>query len=220
MFAKHLITDSIVPLKTSSTGADALGQMDDYKLSHLPIVNNEEFLGLISDGDIYAMSDFDEPLGNHKLSLSAAYVEQHQHIFEVVKQISELKLTLLPVLDDKNNYLGAITLQNLVQHFSKMIAVENPGGMIVIELSHNDYSLSEIAQIVESNDAKVLSLIVTSEKDSTKLEVTIKINKIDIKSVLQTFERYNYSIKATLTESDDYEDLKERYDSFMNYLNI
>jgi len=220
MLAKHLITDSIVPLKTSDTGADALSRMDDYKLSHLPIVNNEEFLGLISDEDIYAMNDFDEALGGYQLSILTAHLTEDQHIFDVIKQFVDLKLTLVPVLDLKNKYLGCITMRQLIENFSKIAAIENPGGVIVLEVSQNDYMLSEIARIVESNDAKVLSLCVVSSPDSTKLEITIKINKIEINGLLQTFSRYNYIVKASFTESDDFDDLKDRYDSFMNYLNI
>ena len=220
MLAKHLITDSIIPLKTSDTGADALGRMDDYKLSHLPIVNNEEFLGLISDEDIYAMNDYDEALGGYQLSLTTAHVTQNQHIFDIIKQFVDMKLSLVPVLDQKNRYLGCITTRQLIENFSKIAAIENPGGVIVLEVSQNDYMLSEISQIIESNDAKVLSLCVVSSPDSTKLEITIKINKIDIQSVLQTFNRYNYIVKASFTESDDFDDLKDRYDSLMNYLNV
>ncbi len=220
MLAKHLITDSIIPLKTSDTGADALSRMDDYKLSHFPIVNNEAYLGLISDEDIYAMNNFDEPLGDHQLSITKAYITQDQHIFEIIKSFVDMKLSLIPVLDLKNKYLGCITTTQLINNFSKIAAIENPGGVIVLEVSQNDYMLSEISQIIESNDAKVLSLCVVSNHDSTKLEITLKINKIDIQNILQTFNRYNYIVKASFTESDDFEDLKDRYDSFMNYLNI
>jgi predicted transcriptional regulator len=220
MLAKHLISELIIPLRTSDTGADALGRMDDYRLSHLPIVNNEEFLGLLSDEDIYVMDDYDEALGGYNLSLTAVHVTQDQHIFDVIKQFAELKLSLVPVLDHKNKYLGSITISQLVENFSKIAAIENPGGVIVLEVSQNDYMLSEISQIIESNDAKVLSLCVVSDPDSTKLEITIKINKIDIQAILQTFSRYNYLVKASFTKTDDIEDLKDRYDSLMNYLNI
>lgn len=220
MLAKHLITDSILPLKTSDTGADALSRMDDYKLSHLPIVNNEDFLGLISDEDIYTMNNFDEPLGAHQLTLVSAYVTQDQHIFDIIKQFVELKLSLIPVLDYNSKYLGCITTKQLINGFSKISAIENPGGIIVLEISQNDYMLSEISRIIESNDAKVLSLCVASDPNTTKLEITIKINKIDIRPVLQTFNRYNYIVKFSFTKNDDFDDLKERYDSFMNYLNM
>ncbi len=83
-----------------------------------------------------------------------------------------------------------------------------------------DYSLSEIARIIESNDAKILSLFVHSWPESTKIEVTLKINRVELGAILQTFNRFNYNIKAIFSEQDDLDDLRERYDSLMNYLNI
>ena len=220
MLAKELISNNIIPIKTSDTGKYALNLMDDFKVSHLPIVNDEALLGLISEEDILGMNSIDEPIGNHKLSLYKPFVDQEQHVYDVIKTFADLKLSLLPVLDNKDNYLGVITLIDLVQYLSKMTAVQNPGGVIVLEVNSNDYSLSEISQIIESNDAKVLSLYILTYTDSTKLDVILKINKIDIAPVLQTFYRYNYTVKATFSENDNSEDLLKRYDLLMHYLNI
>jgi hypothetical protein len=134
--------------------------------------------------------------------------------------ISGLKLSLVPVLDEKNHYLGAIENNSIVHHFATIAAINNPGGILVLEINIKDYLLTEIAQIIESNDAKILSLYITSHTDSTKLEVTLKINKIDLRPVIQTFNRYNYIIKASYTENEFDSDLQDRFDSFMNYLNI
>jgi len=220
MTAKDLITNSVIPLRTSDTGMNALNIMEDLRVMHLPIVNNEEFLGLISQTDIDNLNIPEEPLGNHNLSLTRPFVYQHQNIYEIIRMFSSLQLTLLPVLDSNNNYLGVITLTDLVRNFAKLAAVDNPGGVIILELNNKDYSLSEIAQIIESNDAKVLGLYVTSFPDSTKIEITVKLNKIDIRPVLQTFYRYNYSVTASFSEEGDSDVIKERFDSLMNYLNI
>ena len=131
-----------------------------------------------------------------------------------------MKLTLLPVVDDKNQYIGVITLDQLVYKFSQLTAVLNPGGIIILEINVNDYILTQIAQIVESNDAKILSLYLTPHADSTKMEVTLKINKRDITPILQTFNRYNYVVKATFSEEDLLDDLQDRYDSLLRYLDV
>jgi len=220
MIAKHLITDGIMPLKTSDTGKTALSWMEEYKVSHLPIVNNQEFLGLISELDIYNLNSFDEPLGNHKLSLKHPYVFENQHIYDVLKLVNEQNLSLVPVLNGEGNYLGSINLQNLIKYFTQSLSVDNPGGIIVLEMTYNDYSLTELAKIVEENDAKILSTFLLNHEDSTRLDVFLKINKVDISSILKTFERYNYFVKASYGEEDDNEDLRERYNSLMNYLNV
>jgi acetoin utilization protein AcuB len=220
MTAKDIITNSVVPLRTSDTGVTALNMMEDMKIMHLPIVNNEQYLGMVSQTDINNLNTPEEALGNHDLSIDRSFVYQDQNVFEVIRIISSLKLTLLPVLDRKNNYLGVITLADLVTNFSKITAADNPGGIIILELNDKDYSLTEISNIIESNDAKVLSMYIITFPDSTKLEVTLKLNKIDISSVLQTFHRYNYKVTASFYEEEDNDILKDRFDSLMNYLNI
>lgn len=209
-----------MPLKTSDTGRIALSWMEDFRVLHLPIVNHLGFLGLISEFDIYDFNNLDEPVGNHTLSLATAFVYDHQHIYDVLRLMQQQHLSLIPVIDDNDNYLGSISLQSLLEHFAKSLSVSDPGGVIVLEMSAMDYSLSEIARIVESNDAKILSLFVHSWPESTRIEVTLKINRVELGSVLQTFNRYNYNIKAIFSEQDDLDDLRERYDSLMNYLNI
>ena len=220
MLAKELISDTILPLKTSDSGLNALNLMEEFKVSHLPIVNNSEFLGLISESDIFELNSFEEPLGNHVLSLKKPYVSEDQHVYEVIRQVFEQKLTLIPVVDHNNVYLGSITLQCLVKYFARLAAVDNPGGIIVLEMGIRDYSLSEIARIVESNDASILSSYIMTLPDSTRMEVTLKVNRIDIGPIIQTFIRYDYTIKASFFEGDYNETLRDRYDSFMKFLNI
>ena len=221
MIAKELISDVVFPIKTSNTGKDALHHMEIFKVSHLPIVNNKQFLGLISENDIYDLNKPEEALGNHKLSLISPYVTESQHVYEVIELVSRKKLSLIPVLDKDKNYLGAITLQDLLQAFAKITAIDKQGSIIVLELNINDFSLSEISQIVEGNDAKIISLYVSSPDNSMKLDVTLKINKTDLVSIIHTFNRYNYTIKASFLVAKDIEDLyKDRYDLLMRYLNV
>jgi len=220
MTARELISDEIMPLKTSDSGLMALNWMEEFRVSHLPIVNNNDFLGLLSESDIYEMNSYEEPVGNHGLSLLKPYVLESQHVYDVIRQVYELKLTLIPVVDEKNTYLGSITLKCLVKYFARLAAVDNPGGIIVLSMGIRDYSLNEISRIVESNDARILSLYIDTLPDSTMMEVTIKINRMDIGPIIQTFTRYNYEIKASFFEGDYNDTLRDRYDALMKYLDI
>lgn len=220
MLASELISDNIPPLKTSDSGLIALNWMDEFKVSHLPIVNNKEFLGLISDADILDLNTPEEPLGNHHLSLFRPFVYANQHLYEVLKLIVKMDLSIIPVLNDKNEYLGNISLKSLLLQYAKTAAADQPGGIIVLELNENDYQLSEIAQIVESNDAKILGLYLQSHNESTKLDVTIKVNRENISGILQTFARYDYVVKATFQQVEFSDDIRQRFDLFMNYINM
>ena len=221
MVAKDLISEIIPSLKTSDSGQTALNWMEIFRVSHLPIVNNQDFLGLISDSDIYDMNQPEEPIGNHSLKLFKPYVDAEQHIFEVIGLASRLKLSIVPVLDSNNHFLGVITTSELIRHIAGISAIDQPGGIIVLELVARDYSLSQIAQIVEGNNVKVLSMYITSPPESTKLEVTLKVNTGDLTSVIRTFERYNYEVKTWVSDNDSMDRFyNERFDMLMKYLNI
>lgn len=221
MLAKELISEVVSELKTSDTGQTALNWMEVFRISHLPIVNNLEFLGLISDTDIYDLNDPYQPIGNHKLSLIKPFVRLDQHIFDVISLAARLKLSVVPVLDDHNHYKGVIMVSDLIEALAKMSSLNEQGGLIVLDILQNDYSLSQIAQIIESNDAKILNLYISSPPDSTRMEVTIKLNTNNLMPIIKTFERFEYEVMAWHGEEDDMDSFySDRFDSFMRYLDI
>lgn len=221
MIAAELLVDEIPVVKTSDTGNQALNWMEINRVSHLPIVNNTQFLGLVSDKDIYDNNCEDDPLGNHNLSLVNPFVFEYQHIFEVIDIFAKSNLSVIPVLDKNKNYLGTITLSRLLLSFSKMISVDKAGSIIIFDMTIHDYSAAEIAQIVESNNAKILSLFVIQIENSTQINVTIKIDETDITPIIRTFERYDYDIKASYLYEDVIKSFYEsRYEAFIKYLNI
>ncbi|MFP4041153.1 MAG: CBS domain-containing protein [Bacteroidales bacterium] len=220
MIATDIISDEMPSVKTSDTGLEALNWMTFFKVSHIPIVNNKIFLGLLSENDIYELNNPEEPIGNHNISLHKAFVLPTQHIYEILEIASRLKLTVIPVVSESNEFIGIIKLTDLIHEFAKVSAIEKPGGIIVLEVHVNDYSVSEISQIIESNNAKVLSLYIHTIPDSVRIEVHIKVNVSDITSILQTFNRYEYEVKASHLEMDKHDDLyNSRYELLMRYLN-
>jgi acetoin utilization protein AcuB len=219
MLAKELISDVIPALKTSDTGQVAINWMEVFRISHLPIVNNTEFLGLISDTDIYDLNEPEQAVGNHHLSLIKPFVRMDQHIFEVISIASKLKLSVVPVLDDKNNYKGVVLVSTLINRIAEMSSLKEPGGIIVLSLLQNNYSLTQIAQIIEENGARILNLYVSSTPDSTNLEVTLKLNTTNLMPVIRTFERFNYEVSAWHADDDEMDRFySDRYDSLMRYL--
>ena len=220
MIAKDLISSDVLPLKTSDTGLIAMHWFDEFRVSHLPVVGDSQLLGLISEADVFAAASFEEPIWNFQLQFQNISILQSRHIYEAMKLFADYKLTTLPVVDEKGTYLGVITLADLVEKMAATAAVSNPGGILVLELNANDYSMIEISRIIEDNDAKILSMYVTSPADSTRLELTMKLNRMDIQPVIQALLRYDYTIKASFFESDYFDNLRDRYDMLMNYLNI
>src|SRR3990172_7620858 len=173
MLAYELITEEVPSLKPTDTGKKVLDWMEDLRISHLPVVNKREFMGLVSYADMLDLNDSKKTLNHLRVSMIRAYVRENYHIFDVLKVISTHNVSAVAVLDDQNNYMGVITADSLIQKIAGMPFVHEPGGIIILEINVRDYSLSQIAQIVEGNDAKILNLYVNSHPDTTKMEVTL-----------------------------------------------
>ena len=219
MLAIELLSDVVPAVHKDDLASEALNWMDVFRVSHLPIVDNHEYLGLISDADIFDLNNPDIPVVQHILSLSRPFVKESQHIFEVIDLVSKMKITAVPVLDDENKYLGVITINDLAQELTHLLSADNPGGIIVLQLNVRDYSLSEIAQIVEGNDTKILSLYVRSNKNPETIDVTLKLNRTDVSAVIQTFERYSYKITSIYSENGEVDTmLKDRLDSLLKFM--
>ncbi len=220
MNASNLITEEILPLSLNDTASEALNKMNEYKVSHFPVAHKGRFIGVISEKDIYNNENIEKKLQKDFIHFDNHYVNEQQYIYDVLKLANTQKLSIISVVDDKGLYVGCITQSDIINFFAKSMSVNLPGGVIVLEVNINNYSLTEIANIVESNDAKVLSSYIVSDVNSTKLEIIIKVSKLDLSSLLQTFERYGYQINASFGEEINYDDIKENYDALINYLNV
>jgi acetoin utilization protein AcuB len=220
MTAKDLITDEIPPLKHTDTGEIALRWMDEFKVTHLPVLKNENFVGLISESDILDKMDLEESLDKLFDHLPRPYVKANAHIYEVLFKVSELKISVIPILEEDETYLGCTSIHQIVTLIANTGSIKESGGILVLEVNQSDYSLAQIAQIVESNNAKILSSYIMTSPDSTKLEVTLKINQVELDRIIRTFERYDYIISAAYQKSNFEDDLQLRYDALMNYLKM
>ena len=129
-------------------------------------------------------------------------------------------MSLIPVVDNEYNYRGVITLKSIVENLSNLSSIKEVGGIIVLEVGIRDYVLSEIARIVESEDAKILSVSVNSDESRRKLKVTLKLDKTNIQHIISSFERFNYKIASTFLEEEQGESFKDRYDILMKYLDM
>ncbi len=220
MRAIELITEEIPPLMHSDTGEKALHWMDEFKVSHLPVMKNGNFVGVISETDILDRLHLEESLDKLFDHLPRPYVFSDTHIYEVLAKIAEHKVSVMPILDRNEKYLGCTNVFHLLKLISNTSSIKETGGIIVLEVNQIDYSLAQIAQIVEGNNAKILSSYIMSSPDSTKLEVTLKINQIELDRILRTFERYDYTVKASFQKSSFDDDIQNNFDSLMHYLNI
>jgi len=219
MFAKELISDDISPLLLSDTVELAINMMLEYKIKHLPIVDNNIFIGILYESSIADLKDTNIQIRDCVHSFPKKYITESQHIFEVISEIANNGLTMLPVVDNQMTYLGCIMSFGLINALSQFSSINQPGGIIVLEMNLHDYSLGHIAQLIEENDTQILSSYIYSIPNSTLIELHLKLNRMDLNPVIQTLERFDYTIKIRIFEESN-SDLDDRYESFMKYLSI
>jgi CBS domain-containing protein len=220
MRAIDLITDEIPPLIHTDSGEKALNWMEEFKVSHLPVLKNGNFVGVVSESDILDHLNLDENLDKLFQHLPRPFVFGQAHMYDVIAKMAEFKLSVIPILDQQEHYLGCCSVYHVMTLLANTGSIKEHGGILVLEMNASDYSLAQISQIVESNNARILSVFMTSHQDSTKIDVTLKINSLDLTSIIRTFERYDYHVKASFQDGHGDEDMQWRYDTLMQYLKL
>lgn len=220
MLARSLISETIPPLRKSDNGEKALQWMHKFAVHQLPIVENGKLLNLISMEDVINTTNLELPLSEYKTSFAHPFVFEYTHILEVVRLSSKLNISSIPVLDEDENYVGLITAKDLLKGLNQFSALQHEGSIIELEMPMRNYSLYEIARIVESNELQILSCFTNIHPDLATAEITLKLNSPNLAPLVAAFERYNIQVKAVHQETEYTEDLKERYDSLMRYLNV
>jgi CBS domain-containing protein len=176
--------------------------MDEFCVKHLPVVSEVQFLGIISEDDILDISHKQATIASLDLKLPQVYILDTQHLYDALRVFYEQKLTVLPILNHQMDYLGLLTVQDFIAYLANISAVAQAGGIIVLEISNRDNSLAHIAQIVESENAQILSSYTNEIPNSTKIEITLKINKLDLMPIVASLLRYEYVVSATYNFAD------------------
>ncbi|MEO6914696.1 MAG: CBS domain-containing protein [Chitinophagaceae bacterium] len=220
MLNKDLISASIPPLSLTDTVYQALHLMTDHHLTQLPVISDDKYLGLVTEDQLLNALDENDTLENLQREFSRLSVNANLHFSEAIRVINEFSLTVLPVIDNENLWVGAIAASDLLKFIGKMFGIDEPGGIIVLELEKREFSFSQISKLVETNDAFITQLNTQYDNNLGLLYVTLKINKFEISDIVATFQRYDYSVKYYFGEELYENELKTNYDHLMNYLNI
>ncbi len=221
MTAEELINHMIPPLKITDDAHKAIIWMEELRCNQLPVINEGKFIGLLSEELILEENDIEKKVGDFELIGQKCIVKSGSHFYEVLKLASEYHVQTVGVIDEEENYVGAITVQDTITAFAQSAAVQLPGGIVVLSVNQIDYSLSQISRLVEENNAKILSSSVKiDELDPNKLKVTVKINRLELNHIVATFERFGYKIIARFQETNIQDEEKDRLDMLLRYLDI
>lgn len=221
MIAKELINQMIPPLKLTDSAESAMLWFDEFRTKELPVVDDGEFLGLITEEQIIDENDETKLIRNFELKYANCFVVEEQFFYDVIKVAVENQVELLAVLDKKKKFVGVITIQDTITAFANTTPFQAPGSVLVLSMFGRDYSLSELSRLIEENNARILSSSVKQDPaDTSKIKVTVKINREDISTIVATLERFDYKIISRFQETEVTDTDKGRIDELLKYLDI
>ncbi|MDQ6844332.1 MAG: CBS domain-containing protein [Bacteroidota bacterium] len=220
MLAYELTNNLIPQLKLSDTVSKALQLMSDFKVTHLPVVSEELFLGLISEDDLQDEDNKKTPIEFFQNDFICAFINSNDHFLNAVTICSRYQTNVIPVINDENELVGTIAGQVLLSALGDYAGANESGAMLEFQMERSHFNIAEINRIVESDGAVILHLNSTSIPDTTLLKVSIHINKKEISTLIAAFERYEYSITYYSGEELFENDIDTNYRHLMNYLDI
>jgi acetoin utilization protein AcuB len=221
MIAEDLINQMIPALKPTDTAEKAILWMEELKTNQLPVIEERTFKGLISEDIILESNDLDRKIGDFMLLSENCYVNEDQHLFDIIRLAQECDSELVAIVNSKGEFMGVSRYEDTMKAFSNTLAVQGQGGILVLEMRYMDYSMAEISRLVESDDAKILgSYLSQDNEDPNMVYLTLKMNKEDLTTVVATFERFDYKVVAKFHESNNIETERERLDNLLNFLNV
>ena len=220
MLTKELLSQSLPYLHPHDKVYQALQLMNDNQVNHLPIVDGEKYVGLISEDDLSQEDNDHTELALLQQSFSGFSVKENEHFLKAVQVAAENGLSVVPVLNDEGDLMGTVSYNDLLRYASEFMSLHEPGGLIVLEMESNQYSFNEISKLVETNDAQITQLNTTNDAETGMMQVTIRINKPEVSDIVATFQRYEYNVKYFFGEELYANELKSNYDNLMNYLKI
>ena len=193
MLTRELISNSIPYLHKADKVYQALQLMNDYHVAHLPIVEETKYLGIISEEQLLH-SDDENMLEQLPISDGGTSVQANDHFLKAIQVAVQNKLSVVPVIENEQ-ILGIVTYNDLLKNASDFMSLNDPGALIVLEMESKTYSFTEINKIIESNDAQITQLNTYADPETGIMQVTVRINKLEVSDIISTFQRYEYNIK-------------------------
>ena len=218
MLTRDLISNSIPYLHKDDTVFHALQLMNDYHVAHLPVVENEHYLGIISEEQLL-QSNEENTIKELPVTDGTTSVQANDHFLKAIQMAVTNKLSIVPVVEEKQ-LVGIVTYNDLLKNASEFMSLSQPGGLIVLELESRNYSFTEINRIVESSDAQITQLNTFTDPETGIMQVTIRVSKLEVSDIISTFQRYEYNVKYYFGEELYENELRTNYDNLMNYLKI
>ncbi|WP_157853737.1 CBS domain-containing protein [Thermoflavifilum aggregans] len=221
MVISQFISSRFVPLYPHQQVAEALASMHNQHVQELPVVAEDHFtyLGIATEAQL---NDFpptlrigEIPMGEHKPAIFA-----QANLFDALRVYQQNQLSVIPVLDEAEHYVGTVTVDKLLEGLAKMMNVQEPGAIIQLQMAAHDYMLSDVARLAELNDVRLLDVCTQYDSTHDIVNVYLKTNRMDVQALVATYTRYHYQVVQVYAQESSIDSLRDNYDMLMNYINM
>lgn len=221
MLAAELIDPMLPALKPTDSVGQALDWMQEHRIGQLVLIDQGDYLGIVSEELLLDVGDDQRPLKNILHLFEQVYTYEGQHLYEVLGLVMQQRMDVVAVLNEGREFIGTVSTAELLRQFAQELGVQESGAVLILSLNERDYSMAEISRLVESNNVKIISSYFSSAAygmpDRSRL--TLKLNRQDITAVIATLERFGYQIEAAFANTPVESIDQERLDSLLRYLN-
>ncbi len=218
MQIQNHILNTLPVFKIDDSLEKVISFFKDTTFSHVAVTEKGRFVGVLSENDLENFK-IHKKIEDYRYNLDSFFVRKDTNWLDVLEKFARNEANLLAILGNNENVIGYYDLTDIVSVFIDTPFFTEPGGIIVVAKGVKDYSFSEIAQIVESNNTKVIGAFIT-EMHNDVIQVTVKVGSTNLSEILQTFRRYNYNVLFGNNDDQFLEDLKQRSDYLDKYLNV
>ena len=220
MLNNELINHAIPQLQLQDSISRALQLIQEYRLTHLPVVSGNKYLGMIGEDDLFDAGQENSSIGILQDNFITMAVREEEHFLTSLNCCNLFETNIVPVINQQNEMMGIITATDLLNALGRYSGSNEMGGIIVIEMDRSRFAISEISRIVESNDATILHLNTTFNAENSLLTVTLQLNKKEIATIVSSFERYEYTIVNYFGDEKFENEIHSNYRHLMSYLDI
>ncbi|MNJ93568.1 hypothetical protein D3C87_112510 [compost metagenome] len=220
MLISQFLSNADFSIQNADSIQQALEKLQDMLCKELVVLNGDDYIGLVNETILLDAEDEEAPLSSLKINTAPIQLKFNQHPYDALVMITVYNTTIIPVLDQDNKYIGVSTQLDILKAISSIQSQNESGAIIVLAIGLHDFSLSQIAHLVESDNCRILNCATKINLESDNIEVTLKVDKSNINALLNSFLRHNYLVLETHNTIAAFDDTADRYQQLMNYINI
>ena len=220
MLISQFLSNADFSIQNADSIQQALDKLQDMLCKELVVLNGDDYIGLVNETILLDAEDEEAPLSSIKINTAPIQLKFNQHPYDALVMITVYNSTIIPILDQDNKYIGVSTQLDILKAISSIQSQNESGAIIVLATGLHDFSLSQIAHLVESDNCRILNCATKINLESDNIEVTLKVDKSNINALLNSFLRHNYLILETHNTIAAFDDTADRYQQLMNYINI